>query len=51
MKTHLTHKFNRYPPALFENSVMRKTTKSELADPFDISEFQNPLFVVDGGNL
>ena len=52
MKAHLTHELSRYIPALFEHYVMRKTAKSALAenleshvDTFDISVFQNPLFL------
>lgn len=58
MKDHLKHEFSKQPPSIFENGIMRKNTKSVLANalkayvnPTPIGDLQNPLYVVDGGHL
>ena len=57
-RVHLTYEFTKDPPSLFDSAVMRKSTKSVLANalksyvnPMHASEFQNALHVVDGGHL
>lgn len=57
MKEYLQHEFGTYPPALFDNGTMRKTTKSALANalkekatPVNVP-LHCPHYVVDGGYL
>lgn len=58
MEVYLQHEFSKQPPALFDKGMMRKNTKSVLANllkapiaPVSIDNLQNPYYIVDGGHL
>ncbi|MES9880176.1 MAG: hypothetical protein ABW185_04765 [Sedimenticola sp.] len=58
MEYHLKHEFSKQPPALFDKGLMRKNTKSVLANqlkapvtPVSSDDIQDPYYVVDGGYL
>lgn len=58
MEDHLRHEFSKQPPALFDKGLMRKNTKSVLANqlkapvsPVSTDDLESPYYVVDGGHL
>ena len=57
MEQYLRHEFGSKPPALFNKGIMRKHTKSVLANVLKskvtpvAAGLQNPYYVIDGGHL
>ncbi|KAL8607718.1 hypothetical protein ACOMHN_039391 [Nucella lapillus] len=57
MEQYLRHEFGSKPPALFNKGIMRKNTKSVLANVLKskvtpvAAGLQNPYYIIDGGHL